>query len=142
MIADNYLRLKEQIPKDVTLVVVSKGQPVEACFECYKAGARDFGENRLQEFFEKKEKLPQDIRWHMIGNIQSKKVPKVVGQFELIHSVDSVELAEKIDKQGVPTRILLEANVSGKSPNMVFRLRSGWRDTRSSKGLKISKLRG
>ena len=113
MIAENYLRLKGQIPEDVLLLVVSKGQKAEDIMECYNAGARDFGENRLQEFLEKKEKLPKDIRWHMIGTIQTKKVPKMAGQFELIHSVDSAELIKKFETHPEKTRILLEANVSG-----------------------------
>lgn len=113
MISENYLNIKSEIPKDVLLVVVSKGRSPDEIMQCYEAGARDFGENRLEEFFEKKEKLPKDIRWHMIGHIQSKKVPKLAGQFALIHSVDSVELAQKIDAKGIPTKILLESNTSG-----------------------------
>lgn len=115
MIGENYLKIRSQIPEKVLLVVVSKGQSVEDILECYNAGARDFGENRLEEFFLKKEKLPKDIRWHMIGTIQSKKVPKLMGQFDLIHSVDSLELAQKIDSKGVRTKILLEANTSGEA---------------------------
>ena len=111
----NYLNIRALVPPNVLLVVVSKGQSYEDILQCYNAGARDFGENRLEEFLIKKEALPKDIRWHMIGSIQSKKVPKVVGQFELIHSVDSLELAQKIDSKGVPTKILLEANTSGEA---------------------------
>lgn len=113
MISEEYLKIKKEIPKEVILVVVSKGQTIDDILQCYNAGARDFGENRLEEFLEKKAKLPSDIRWHMIGTIQSKKVSKIVGQFDLIHSVDTPELAKKIDTKGVKSRILLQCNTSG-----------------------------
>jgi pyridoxal phosphate enzyme, YggS family len=115
MISEEYLKIKKEIPKEVILVVVSKGQTVDDILQCYEVGARDFGENRLEEFLEKKERLPKDIRWHMIGAVQSKKVPKIIGQFDLIHSVDSLELAKKIESKGVKTRILLQCNTSGES---------------------------
>lgn len=115
MIKENYLKIKSEIPDGVLLVVVSKGRSIDEMLQCYEAGARDFGENRLEEFLQKKEILPKDIHWHMIGTIQSKKVPKVVGQFDLIHSVDSLELARKIDSKGIQTKILLEANTSGEA---------------------------
>ncbi|MCH9626618.1 MAG: Pyridoxal phosphate homeostasis protein [Chlamydiales bacterium] len=105
--------------KEVTLVVVSKGRSVAEMLEVYKAGARDFGENRVQEALEKKEQMPADVRWHFIGKLQSKKINKVIGQFSLIHSVDSVELARKISRsslnKGVRTSLLLEANTSGEA---------------------------
>lgn len=113
MISEEYLKIKKEIPKEIILIVVSKGQTVDDILQCYEAGARDFGENRLEEFLAKKEKLPKDIRWHMIGAIQSKKVPKILGQFDLIHSINSPELAKKIDSKGVKTRILLQCNTSG-----------------------------
>lgn len=113
MIKDNYLRIKELLSDDTLLVVVSKGVSVEKILQCYAAGARDFGESRWQEFLAKRDLLPSDIKWHMIGSVQSKKVAKMAGQFELIHSVDSLELARKMESRGVRMRVLLEANTSG-----------------------------
>lgn len=104
-------------PRDIALVVVSKGRDVTEIEEAYAAGCRDFGETRVQEVLEKiGSKTPSDIRWHLIGNLQKNKVNKVVGRFLLIHSVDSFELAEALSKaslrQGVVTAILLQANTS------------------------------
>lgn len=104
-------------PEEVKMVAVSKGRPLGDIQEAYEAGCRDFGESRVQEALLKMEQAPQDIRWHFIGKLQKNKVNKVIGRFELIHSVDTVELAEKIGRasleQGIKTAILLEANTSG-----------------------------
>jgi len=104
-------------PQEITLIVVSKGQPIEAILKAYDAGVRDFGENRTKELLEKREKAPKDIRWHFIGSLQRKKVKEIIGKCALVHSVDSVRLAQEISKRsllaGVVTPILLEANISG-----------------------------
>ena len=103
-------------PEDVKLVVVSKGQSLDAMRALYDAGVRDFGESRIQEAQEKLRALPSDIHWHMIGSLQTNKVRKVVGSCDLIHSVDSLHLAEKINavscELGITARILLEVNTS------------------------------
>ena len=100
---------------DVRLIAVSKTKPAEMVLEAYRAGVRDFGENKVQEILEKAPALPQDIRWHMIGHLQKNKVRQVVGKVVLIHSVDSVSLAEQIEKeaakQGCEADILLEVNI-------------------------------
>ena len=102
---------------DVTLIAVSKTKPTELLKEAYDAGARDFGENKVQELMEKIPALPEDIRWHMIGHLQRNKVKYIVGKVFLIHSVDSLRLAEEISKesvkQNVESDILLEVNVAG-----------------------------
>lgn len=102
---------------DLRLVAVSKTQSAEAIETLYDAGQRDFGENRVQEALEKQLVCPKDVRWHLIGSLQRKKVPKVIGRFALIHSVDSAELAEKIAscsaQQGLQTSVLLQVNCSG-----------------------------
>ena len=85
--------------KKVLLVAVSKTQPVDAIMELYNAGQRDFGENRVQEFREKQEILPKDIRWHIIGHLQTNKVKYIAPTVALIHSVDSWDLLMEIDKQ-------------------------------------------
>ena len=100
----------------VTLVAVSKTKPVELMMEAYDAGVRDFGENKVQEMLSKMEAMPGDIRWHLIGHLQTNKVKQVVGKAHMIHSVDSVKLAEMISKesvkQGIITRILMEINIA------------------------------
>ncbi len=101
----------------VTLIAVSKTKPCELIMEAYEAGVRDFGENRVQELLEKEAKLPKDIRWHLIGHLQTNKVKQAVGKAYMIHSVDSYKLAEMISKesvkQGIITQILLEVNIAG-----------------------------
>ncbi len=102
---------------EVTLIAVSKTKPVPMLQEVYDAGARDFGENKVQEMMEKQEQLPSDIRWHMIGHLQRNKVRYLIGKTALIHSVDSLRLAEEISrlsvKAGVITDILIEVNIAG-----------------------------
>ena len=100
---------------EVTLIAVSKTKPVEMLQEIYDAGCRDFGENKVQELCEKIEQLPNDIKWHMIGHLQRNKVKYIVGKVAMIHSVDSLRLAEEISKESVKknvvSEILIEVNV-------------------------------
>lgn len=126
MIAENLKTIQAQIqsacalsdrdPSEVTLIAVSKTKPVSALREAYEAGARDFGENKVQELIDKIPQLPDDIRWHMIGHLQRNKVKYIIGKVALIHSVDSLRLAEEISResihQGVETDILIEVNVA------------------------------
>lgn len=101
---------------DVKLIAVSKTKPVEMLREAYDAGCRDFGENKVQELIEKYEQMPKDIRWHMIGHLQRNKVKYIVDKVCLIHSVDSLRLAEEISKEAirknVTVSILIEINVA------------------------------
>ncbi len=101
---------------DVTLIAVSKTKPVEALMEAYAAGARDFGENKVQELLDKIPQMPSDIRWHMIGHLQRNKVKYIIDKVYLIHSVDSLRLAEEISKEAVKhsitANILVEVNVA------------------------------
>lgn len=101
---------------EVTLIAVSKTKPVEMLKEAYDLGVRIFGENKVQEIRDKYEALPGDIDWHMIGHLQTNKVKYIVGKVKLIHSVDSLKLAETIEKEsakrGVISDILLEVNVA------------------------------
>ena len=105
-------RLREH----VTLVAVSKKQPAELVNEALSHGITDLGENRVQEYLAKRDSL-QSHRFHMIGHLQRNKVRMLIGKTVLIHSVDSVELAEEIDRRaataGLITYILLEVNSSG-----------------------------
>lgn len=102
--------------REVTLIAVSKTKPVSALEEAYQCGMRDFGENKVQELVEKAEVLPKDIRWHMIGHLQRNKVKYIVDKVYLIHSVDSLRLAEEISKEAlkknVTVDILVEVNVA------------------------------
>lgn len=102
---------------EVTLIAVSKTKPVEMLREVYDAGARDFGENKVQEICEKYDQLPSDIKWHMIGHLQRNKVKQVIDKAALIHSVDSYRLAQEISvqaqKKGLTIPILVEVNIAG-----------------------------
>lgn len=102
---------------DVKLIAVSKTKPLDALREAYSCGCRDFGENKVQELVDKYEALPKDIRWHMIGHLQRNKVKYIVDKVYLIHSVDSLRLAEEISKEAlkknVTVNILVEVNVAG-----------------------------
>lgn len=106
----------ERDSREVTLIAVSKTKPVSALEEAYQCGMRDFGENKVQELVEKAEVLPKDIRWHMIGHLQRNKVKYIVDKVYLIHSVDSLRLAEEISKEAlkknVTVDILVEVNVA------------------------------
>lgn len=126
MIKDNLKRVKEEIAKAcqkakrdvdaVTLIAVSKTKPVAMLKECYDAGIRDFGENKVQEILEKYEHMPSDVRWHMIGHLQRNKVKYIIDKVVMIHSVDSLRLAEEISKQAIRANlvmdILIEVNVA------------------------------
>ncbi len=125
-IAVNYAEIKERMeaacvragrdPKEVTLIAVSKTKPVSMLVEAYEAGARDFGENKVQEITEKFPQMPEAAKFHMIGHLQTNKVGQVIEKAVLIHSVDSVHLAERIEKEaakrGIVKDILLEVNVA------------------------------
>lgn len=101
---------------EVTLIAVSKTKPESMVEEAYSAGQRDFGENKVQEICRKIEVLPADIRWHMIGHLQRNKVRQVIGKACMIHSVDSLRLAETISEEAVKKEItipvLIEVNVA------------------------------
>ena len=102
--------------EDVTLIAVSKTKPVETLQEAYDLGVRVFGENKVQELTEKYDSLPKDIHWHMIGHLQRNKVKYIIDKVDLIHSVDSIRLAETIDKEAqkhdLIANILVEVNVA------------------------------
>ncbi|HEV7230909.1 MAG TPA: YggS family pyridoxal phosphate-dependent enzyme [Bacteroidia bacterium] len=100
-IAQNILELKESLPKGVELVAVTKTHPLKLLQEAYAAGQKQFGENRVQEMGEKQTLLPKDIRWHLIGHLQTNKVREVASYISLIHSVDSIRLLEEINKQAL-----------------------------------------
>ena len=126
-VAENLKTIRERVdaaceragrrPEEVTLIAVSKTKPLSMLQEAYGAGARDFGENKVQEILEKYPEMPEDARFHMIGHLQTNKVKQVVGKVDLIHSVDSERLLRAIDaqaaKQDLVQDILLEVNIAG-----------------------------
>ncbi|MEG1256310.1 YggS family pyridoxal phosphate-dependent enzyme [Clostridium sp.] len=114
-ISENFLKLKAEIPEEVTLVSVSKTRSVHKIEAVYDLGERDFGENKVQELMDKYEELPKDIRWHLIGHLQRNKVKYLVGRVYLIHSLDSVRLLEEIEKQysnnNLTAQVLIQVNI-------------------------------
>lgn len=127
MLQENYSQVKARIRaaceragrsrSEVTLIAVSKTKPAFMIEEIYSYGQRDFGENKVQELTEKYDVLPADIRWHLIGHLQRNKVKYIVDKACLIHSVDSLRLAQAIqeqaEKKGVTVPVLIEVNVAG-----------------------------
>lgn len=127
MLRENLIQVQENInqacrkagrdPSEVTLIAVSKTKPASMLETVYEAGIREFGENKVQELTEKYELLPKDIHWHMIGHLQRNKVKYIVDKACLIHSVDSLRLAEEISRMAqakqVEADILVEVNIAG-----------------------------
>lgn len=127
MVAENLAEVEKKVceaceragrsREEVTLIAVSKTKPVSMIEELLPGGMRNFGENKVQELCEKYEVLPKDIRWHLIGHLQRNKVKYIADKAYLIHSVDSLRLAEAISeegvKKGVTVPILIEVNVAG-----------------------------
>jgi PLP dependent protein len=102
-INNNITNLKQNLPGNCKLVVVSKTQPLESIAEAYKSGQRIFGENRVQELVPKHEALPKDIEWHMIGHLQTNKVKYIADFVSLIQSVDTTKLLLEVNNQGKKT---------------------------------------
>lgn len=117
-------RIAGRSPDEVTLIAVSKTKPVEMLLEAYEAGARQFGENKVQELTAKIPQMPEDIKWHLIGHLQTNKVRQVIGRTTLIHSVDSIRLAKEIEreseKHNLVTDILLEVNAAREDSKFGF----------------------
>ena len=126
MVADNYREVDRRVGEacarsgrnrqEVTLIAVSKTKPVELIREAMDAGADVFGENKVQELCDKYEQLPKTLHWHLIGHLQRNKVKYIVDKVDLIHSVDSMRLAEEISKEAekkqTDVKVLIEVNVA------------------------------
>jgi len=109
VIKEAYQQIHEELRLlNITLVAVSKTKPIEDILELYNLGHRDFGENYVQELAEKAEKLPNDIRWHFIGHLQTNKVKSIVPFIYLIHGVDSLKLLKEIDKQAEKNKRVID----------------------------------
>ena len=98
-ISENIKKYQGSLPKNITLVAVSKTKPVSSLLQAYDAGQRVFGENKIQEMASKWEEMPKDIQWHMIGHVQTNKVKYMAPFVDLIHTVDSLKLLREINKQ-------------------------------------------
>lgn len=125
-VAENIAAVRSTIPEGVELVAVSKFHPVEALREAYDAGQRVFGESRIQELLVKIPALPDDIKWHFIGHLQTNKVRKLVetGRIALIESIDSERLLDIVDRDsaaaGVTSRVLLQVHVAQEETKFGF----------------------
>ncbi|MGQ9620905.1 MAG: YggS family pyridoxal phosphate-dependent enzyme [Bacteroidales bacterium] len=115
-IALNIRKLREQIPANVKIVAVSKSRPVTDILTAYEAGQTVFGENRVQELLQKKDKLPHDIEWHFVGHLQTNKVKNIIRHVKLVHSVDSFKLISVINKEaekaGLAVECLLQFHIA------------------------------
>lgn len=129
MIKENIAKVQENIKNaciksgrdvsEVTLIAVSKTKPIEAIYEAMACGMKDFGENKVQEMCDKIETINEPLNWHLIGHLQTNKVKYIIGRTCLIHSVDSLHLAEKIQdeaaKKNVHADILVQVNVANET---------------------------
>lgn len=129
MLAENLKQVEENIAiaceragrkrEEITLVAVSKTKPASMLLELYDCGVRDFGENKVQEICEKRDSLPGDINWHMIGHLQRNKIKYIINDVKLIHSVDSYRLAEEINIQAKKIKrivpILVQVNIANEA---------------------------
>lgn len=123
MIKENILKIEKEIENyNTKLICVSKTRTNEEILEAYNAGERDFGENHVQELIKKREELPKDINWHMIGHLQTNKVKDLLkDKIFLIHSVDSIKLAKEINKRTESIQdILLEINIANEESKYGF----------------------
>ena len=123
-ISDNLTQLRGQLPPEVLLVAVSKTKPLEDLRTAYDAGQRDFGENRVQEMAEKHAALPQDIRWHMIGHVQTNKIKDFVSWVHLVHGVDRLKVLEVLQaeaaKAGRTVDALLQVHIAQEETKFGF----------------------
>ena len=152
MIKGNIVKVKERIPSSVTLVAVSKGRTIEEIREAIAAGITDIGENKVQEALAKYNKLStidyrlSTIRWHMVGHLQTNKVKDAVKIFDLIQSVDSLKLAQEIDKQAAKIKkiqdILVQIKTSPEATKFGLRPEEAVGVTKEMSGLKNIKVKG
>jgi len=131
---ENLARVRERIARaaersgrsasDITVVAVTKTFGPETVEEAVRGGICDVGENRVQEFLEKADRVSLDCRWHLVGHLQTNKVNKAIGRFAMIQSIDSIKLAEKLSRaggeRGITTDVLIEVNTSGEASKHGF----------------------
>lgn len=119
-----YSNLKKDIPENISLIVVTKNQHTDKIKLLYESGHRMFGENKVQELVRKKEQLPEDIQWHMIGHLQSNKIKFILPFITYIHSIDSFKLLKKINEEAVgrtvPVNCLLQIHIAKEETKFGF----------------------
>lgn len=128
-IKENLSGLQKEIPH-VRIIAVSKYVDAEKIQKAYDAGIKDFGENKLQDAEKKREQLPEEIKknttWHFLGHIQTNKAKKITGNFDYIHSVDSLKIAEILSKtafdKGIKQKILIQVNIAEEKTKQGFRI--------------------
>ncbi|SVA53412.1 uncharacterized protein METZ01_LOCUS106266, partial [marine metagenome] len=117
-------KISNEIPKNVLLVAVSKAKPISDIKIAYNSGQLHFGENKIQELTEKENKLPKNIKWHMIGHLQRNKVKYIASFIYMIHSVDSIKLLKEINKQAIKNNrninVLIQVDISEDSTKFGF----------------------
>ena len=148
-IASNLKATQNSLPKEVTLVAVSKTKPNTAILEAYQAGQRIFGENKVQELAQKAEELPKDIAWHMIGHLQTNKVKFIAPFVSLIHGVDSLKLLKEINKRAAQNNrvidCLLQVHIATESSKFGFEreeVESALNQAEEFKNIRITGLMG
>lgn len=115
-IKDNFEQLTSEIPKETTVVAVTKYHTVEETLEAYEAGVRHFGENRVEGFLEKRAALPEDAHVHFIGTLQSRKVKDISEYLTYLHSLERLSVAKKIEQLcDAPVKCFIQVNVSGEA---------------------------
>lgn len=144
-IAGNIAYLKSQLPSDVKLVAVSKTKPVNDIIDAYNTGQRYFGENRVQELLNKKDLLPNDIEWHLIGHLQSNKVKSVVPFISMIQSVDSYKLLNTINSEattiGRVIDCLLQIHIATEQTKFGFTMLELYENLKSDNVLNLKNIR-
>jgi pyridoxal phosphate enzyme (YggS family) len=146
IIKSNLEEIRSTLKENITLVAVSKTKSVEEIMEAYEAGVRDFGENKVQELEAKYDLLPKDIRWHLIGGLQTNKVRKVLGKTYLIQSLDreslALEIQKRAEKLDIMADTLIEVNI-GEEPQKAGILKKDLNDFISLlKGLTHIRVKG
>ncbi len=148
-IASNLKATQNSLPKEVTLVAVSKTKPNTAILEAYNAGQRVFGENKVQELVQKAEELPKDIAWHMIGHLQTNKVKIIAPFVALIHGVDSLKLLKEINKRAEQNNriidCLLQVHIATESSKFgcgIEEVESALNQAKEFKNIRITGLMG
>ena len=148
-VIENLHLIKQKIPQSVCLIAVSKTQSNNDILKAYNAGQKNFGENKVQELVQKQEKLPKDIRWHMIGHLQKNKVKFIAPFIDMIHSVDSLKLINEIDKRAKQNNriidCLLQVHIANEKSKFGFELdkiEGVIEETKKNKNINIKGLMG
>ena len=148
-VIENLHLIKQKIPQSVCLIAVSKTQSNNDILKAYNAGQKNFGENKVQELVQKQEELPKDIKWHMIGHLQTNKVKFIAPFIDMIHSVDSLKLINEIDKRAKQNNriidCLLQVHIANEKTKFGFELdkiEAVIEETKKNKNINIKGLMG